>query len=151
MSDLEQSLEYLPTLPAHFTLGEIKEEQGPLSEAIEHYKLVVKNSKGELAEAAYERLVRLELSQQPASYIESACGDDGSGRVVVQVRNGTTVDVRGIRVQFRYIDSGGTERQSSQSFSGRVGPGQTASTRTGITPYPNTRCEAVVTAAQIAE
>ncbi len=150
VADLERSLELLPNLPAHYRLGRIKEKRGPLQEAIEHYKIVAKNNNGEMGKDAYARLVRLELAQQPASYIESACGDDGSGQVIVQVRNPTPVNVRDVSVAFRYVDTGGIQRELGQRFRG-VAAGQVATARTGLRPYPSSRCEAVVTAAQVAD
>jgi predicted Zn-dependent protease len=150
ISDLERSLEFLPTVPAHYTLGKIKEERGPLEEAIKHYKVVAKNG-GEYGKAAVEALVRLELPLQPASYISSACGDDGSGHILVQVRNDTSVSVTGVTAQFRYIDSSGGQSQQTQSFSGSIAAGKIASVRTGLTPYPGTRCEVAVIAAQVVE
>jgi len=150
VSDLERSLEMLPTAPAHFTLGEIKEARGQTSEAIEHYKVIAK-SEGEYGKAAYDALVRLELPTQPASYISSACGDDGSGQIVVQIRNDTSVSVAGVRTQFQYVDAGGTQRQRTQNFSGQLAPGKIASAKTGFTPSPGTRCAISVTAAELAE
>ncbi len=150
VSDLERSLEMLPTAPAHYTLGTIKEERGLTDEAIKHYKVVAKSG-GEYGKAAYAALVRLELPEQPASYIASACGDDGSGQVVVQVRNDTSVSVRGVQVQYQYVDTGGQQRTRTQNFSGSLASGKIASVRTGITPYPGTRCAAAVVNAQIAE
>jgi tetratricopeptide (TPR) repeat protein len=151
ISDLQRSLEYLPTAPAHFTLGEITEQRGSLEEAIGHYKIVAKSGTGEMAKAAYEALVRLELPTQPDAYISSACGDDGSGQVVVQVRNDTPLAVTGVQVQFRYVDSGGNERQQTQAVSGRVEPGKIANVRTGLTRYPSSRCEAKVIHARLAD
>ncbi len=150
-SDLQRSLEYLPTAPAHFTLGEITEQRGSLEEAIGHYKIVAKSGSGEMAKAAYEALVRLELPTQPDAYISSACGDDGSGQVVVQVRNDTPLAVTGVQVQFRYVDSGGNERQQTQAVSGQVEPGEIANVRTGLTRYPSSRCEAKVIHARLAD
>ena len=148
--DLERSLEFMPTAPAHFTLGEIKEQRGQIDEAIEHYKIVAKSGSGETAKAAYEALLRLELPTQPASYISSACGSDNSGQVVVQVRNDTPVPVTGVQVQFQYVDSSGTQRQKVQSFSGELAPGKTVTAGTGLTPYPSTRCDAAVIQARSA-
>lgn len=148
--DLERSLELLPTAPAHYTLGQIKEKRGPLNEAIEHYKVVAK-SEGEYGKAAYGALVRLELPTQPASYVSSACGDDGSGQIVVQVRNDTPVSVRGVSAQFQYVDAGGTQRQRTQNFSGQLAPGKIAGAKTGLVPAPGTRCAVAVTAAEVAE
>jgi len=150
VNDLEHSLELLPTAPAHYTLGQIKEKRGLRNEAIEHYKVVAK-SEGEYGKAAYGALVRLELPTQPAAYISSACGNDGSGQIVVQVRNDTSVPVSGIRAQFQYIDAGGTQRQRTQSFSGVLAPGKIAGAKTGLQPAQGTRCAATVTAAEIAD
>jgi len=146
--DLERSLELMPTAPAHFTLGEIKEQRGQTDEAIEHYKIVAKSGSGETAKKAYEALLRLELPTQPASYISSACGSDNSGQIVVQVRNETPVPVTGVQVRFQYVDSSGTQRQRLQNFSGELAPGKIVTAGTGLTPYPSTRCDAVVVAAQ---
>ena len=149
--DLENSLKLLPTAPAHYVLGEIKEERGNVSEAIEHYKVVAKSGGSSYAKAAAERLVRLELPSQPASYIASACGDDGSGQVAIQVRNGTSLPVTGLRVHIRYVDTSGAQRQLAQNISGVLDAGQTSVIRTGLKPSAGSRCESKVTAAQLAE
>jgi predicted Zn-dependent protease len=149
-ADLQRSIEILPTAPAHYTLGTIKEQRGSMAEAIEHYKVVAKSG-GEYGKSANAALVRLELPQQPASYIASSCGADGSGQIVVQVRNDTSVTVSGVQAQFQYVDSGGDQRTRTQGFSGGIAPGKIASVRTGLTPYAGTRCAATVVSAQIAE
>ena len=150
ISDLENSLEFLPTAPAHYTLGEIKEGRGSVEEAIKHYKVVAKSG-GEYGDAATAALVRLELPTQPASYVSSACGDDGSGQIVVQVRNDTSVPITGVNVQFQYVDSSGTQRQRTQSISGQLAPSKIASVRTGVAPYAGTRCDASVISAKVAQ
>jgi predicted Zn-dependent protease len=144
VSDLERSLELLPTAPAHYTLGEIREGQGLREQAIEHYKIVARNAGGDIQKAAYQKLVNLDLSQQPASYVASACGLDSSGQIIVQARNDTPVAVTDVQVRFQYVDASGTQRQSTQSFSGELPPEEVKSVRTGLTAYPSTRCEAVV-------
>ncbi len=151
VTDLERSLEILPTAPAHFALGEISEDRGLVNEAINHYKIVAKGSSGEIQKAAYQRLVYLEMPLHPESFIASGCGAEASGQIVVQVRNDTPVPVTGVMVQFRYVDSTGIERQGTQGLSGVVASGQVAAARTGLTAYPSTRCEAVVTQARPAD
>ncbi|MDH3337758.1 MAG: M48 family metalloprotease [Gammaproteobacteria bacterium] len=150
IADLDRSIELLPTAPAHYTLGKIQEERGLRAEAIRHYKTVAKSG-GDYGKSAQEALVRLDLSAQPASYVSSACGDDGSGRIVVQARNDTPVSVTGVQVQYQYVDTGGTQRQRTQAVGGQIPPGKIASAATGITPYPGSRCAATVVSAQIAE
>jgi predicted Zn-dependent protease len=149
--DLERSLELMPTAPAHFTLGEIKEQRGQIAEAIEQYKIVARSGSGDVSKAAYEALLRLELPTKPASYISSACGSENGGQIVVQVRNDTPVSVTGVQVQFQYVDSAGTQRQRVQSFSGELVPGKIVTAGTGLTAYPSTRCEAAVIQARSAE
>ena len=68
VSDLERSIELLPTVPAHFTLGEIAEQRGQTAVAIDHYKLI-SNSGGEYGKAAAEALARLELETNPAANV----------------------------------------------------------------------------------
>ena len=149
-ADLERSLEYLPTAPAHLVLGDIKAEQGAIDEAIDHYKVVAKSG-GDIGQAAYERLVYLDLSNQPASYVASACGADANGQLSIQVRNDTPVAVTDVLVEIRYVDVTGAQQQRTQSFSGALEPGKVVTARTGLTAYPSTRCEAVVSRARPAD
>jgi len=149
VTDLEHSVELLPTAPAHFTLGKIRQERGDIDGAIAHYKVVAKSG-GEYGKAATDALLRLELPSQPGSYIASACGDDGSGQVVIQVRNETPVPVTGVQVRIQYVDSSGAQRQRSQSFAGVIAAGKVASVRTGLAPYAGSSCAVEVTAAGIA-
>ncbi|MDJ0812913.1 MAG: M48 family metalloprotease [Woeseiaceae bacterium] len=150
LTDLERSLEYLPTAPAHLVLGDIKAERGATSEAIDHYKVVAKGG-GDVGKAAYERLVYLELEQQPAAYVASACGVDDNGQVALQVRNDTPVEVIDVQVRFAYVDAAGAQQQRTQTFSGALEPGKIVTTRTGLTAYPSTRCEATVSRARPAD
>ncbi len=150
LADLERSLEYLPTAPAHLVLGDIKAQRGLVDEAIKHYKVVAKGG-GDIGKAAYERLVYLDLPKQPASYVASACGADANGQLSIQVRNDTPVAVTDVQVQIRYVDAAGAEQQRAQSFSGALEPGKVVTARTGLTAYPSTRCEAVVSRARPAD
>jgi predicted Zn-dependent protease len=150
-ADLENSLKLLPTAPAHYVLGEIEEGRGDVAAAINHYKVVAKSGGGEYGKMATDRLMRLELPSQPSSYIASACGDDGSGQVVIQVKNATSVPVTGLRVIFQYVDSNGAQRQQSRDLPGVLAGGQTATARTGLALLAGTRCQSKVTAATIAE
>ncbi len=151
VADLENSLKLLPTAPAHYVLGEIDEQRGNIPGAINHYKVVAKSGGGQYGKMATERLVRLELPSQPASYIASACGDDGSGQIVIQVRNGTTLPVTGLRVAFQYVDAGGARREQARDIPGPLDGGRTATVRTGIQPYAGSRCQSTVVSARLAD
>lgn len=150
ITDLENSIELLPTAPAHFALGEIYEERGSRETAIEHYRIVAQGG-GEYGKAAEQRLVRLDLSSRPGTYISSACGDDGSGQIVVQLRNDTSLPVTGLQAVYQYIDTAGVQRQRAQGFSGVLSAGRTVSARTGVVPRPGSSCAVQVTAATVAD
>jgi predicted Zn-dependent protease len=150
LADLERSLEILPTAPAHLVLGDIKAQRGARDAAVEHYKVVAKGG-GDIGKVAYQRLVYLDLEKQPAAYIASACGPDASGQLGIQVRNDTPVPVTDVEVQIQYVDAAGAQQQRAQSFSGALEPGRVVSASTGLTAYPSTRCEAVVSRARPAD
>ena len=69
VADLERSIELLPTVPAHFMLGEISEQRGQTAVAIEHYRLI-STSGGAYGKAAAEALARLELKTNPAANVD---------------------------------------------------------------------------------
>jgi predicted Zn-dependent protease len=148
--DLERSLELLPTAPAHYTLGQIKEERGAVGEAVAHYKVVAQGG-GEYGKAASTALYRLDLPSQPGAYIASTCGRDSGGQLVIQLRNDTSVSVTGLEVLYQYVDSGGTQRQQAQSIAGALAPGKVASIGTGRTSASGTSCAVKVTAARPAD
>ena len=151
VSDLDRSLELLPTAPAHFTLGGIAEERGNLSGAIEHYKVVAKSG-GDYGKAATTALVKLELPTNPGAYIARGCEADSSGNLVVSVRNDTTVQITGVEVLVIYTDSYGRAVQQRHSIRGSIAPGQIASVNTGMGPYtPGSKCPAEVVAAQLVD
>ena len=105
----------------------------------------------DIGAAATNELIRLELPTNPGAYVASACGDDGSGKVAVSIRNDTQVTLEGVQATVRYIDNNGQQRQTTQSFSGQVAPGKVRSVVTGIVPLANSQCAAEVINARIVE
>ena len=148
-TDLERSIDLLSTAPAHYALGDIAYDKGDTSAAIQHYKIVSKSG-GDMGQAAMARLVELELPSNPGAYIPSGCSADGYGKLIVSIRNDTTVDITGIAVAVVYTDASGREQRPRFSINGRVAPGQVASVNTGLGPYTE-GCPAQVVSAEIAE
>ena len=149
--DLERSIELLPTAPAHLALGDIANGNGDSSSAIDHYRIVAQLD-GELGQAAKARLARLDLSSNPGAYIASGCSADGNGKLIVSVRNDTTVAIDGVAVAVIYTDASGRQQQPRFNINGRVAPGQVASVNTGLGPYTaGSNCPAQVVAAEVAE
>jgi predicted Zn-dependent protease len=148
-TDLERSLQLLPTAPAHMALGDISRDRGDVAGAIEHYR-VVAESGGDYGKAAAVQLARLELSSNPSAYIAHACSADGSARLVVSIRNDSQVTVSGVQVEVSYTDDYGRQQQRRYEVEGRVAPGAIASVNSGMGPYnPNSGCPARVVAADI--
>ncbi len=151
ITDLERSIEMLPTAPAYYTLGKIAEDRGDIPAAIGYYKVVAKGG-GEYGKAATARLVRLDLPQNPGTYVLRRCDADGGGNLVVSVKNDTSVYITGVAFVVQYTDATGRSRQSRQSVRGQIPPGQIASVNTGLGPYtPGSNCPVQVVSARIAE
>ncbi|MEX2496701.1 MAG: M48 family metalloprotease [Woeseia sp.] len=149
--DLQKSLEFLPTAPAHYTLGNIAARRGNRAAAIEHWK-VVAAGEGEMAQAAQASLVRLDIGQNPGSYLATRCDADAKGELVVSIRNNTAVPVTDIRLSVEVRDSAGRARRIDRQLSGRLDGGQIASVPTGLGPYTQgSGCPAAVTSARLAE
>jgi predicted Zn-dependent protease len=148
--DLTASLSLLPTAPAHFALGEIEAGRGNTDAAIGHYKIVAKSG-GDYGKAAGRALAKLELPTNPSAYIAAACGDDGSGQLVVRVRNDSAVAVTAVTVTFEYVDASASKVRRNQQFTGVLEPGQVASARTGIMPLAGSSCAAAASAARMAD
>ena len=151
VTDLERSLELLPTAPAHFALGNIAKARGNRDEAVEHYKVVAKAG-GEYGQAATAELVKLDLPANPGAYVSHGCSADGSANLIVSVRNDTPVQIGGVVVAVLYTDANGRQQQQRFNISGQVPPGQIASVNTGLGPYTaGSNCPAQVVAADIVE
>lgn len=149
--DLERSIALLPTAPAHYALGGIAEARGNLPEAIEHYK-VVAGAGGDYGKAASGALVKLELPSNPGAYVPRRCDADTNGKLVVSVKNDTTVQIADVRIAVQYTDASGRQQQVQHSVRGQIPPGQIASVNTGLGPYTaGSNCPVTVISAKIAE
>ncbi|MDH3545773.1 MAG: M48 family metalloprotease [Gammaproteobacteria bacterium] len=150
ITDLERSVELLPTAPAHYTLGTIKAERGDVNGAIEHYRVVAKSG-GEYGKAATDKLVVLELPSQPGNYVQHRCDAGANGRLVVSVKNNSSVAVRDVQVVVDYRDNLGQLQQLRRNVGGRLEPGEVASADTGLGPYTGPDCPVRVIAARVAD
>ena len=148
--DLEQSIELLPTAPAHYTLGLIRKKQGQTAAAIEHFSIVA-GSSGEYGKAAGAELARMQLAEQPGKFVSTSCDAGSNGNLIISVRNDATITIRGVRVRLDYSDNYGNTRREIVNVGDRIGAGQIARADTGIRVYEGTRCVEQVIAAQVAE
>jgi predicted Zn-dependent protease len=151
VEDLEKSLTLLPTAPAHYSLGNIATKRGDNAAAVEHYRKAT-GGQGEIAESAKVSLVRLDLTDNPGTYVLTRCDADTAGKVIVSVKNDTTVSIEGVAMNVTYADQTGTSRTAQRSVRGRIEPEQIISIDTGLITYAGgSTCSATVVAALIVE
>jgi predicted Zn-dependent protease len=149
--DLQKSLEYLPTAPAHFTLGNIAAKRGDRAAAIEHFQ-VVAGGQGEIADAARASLVRLDIGQNPGTYLLTRCDPGADNELVVSIKNNTTVAVTGVRLSVQVRDSAGVPRRMDRQLTGRIAGGEVVSVPTGLKPYvAGSGCPVEITSARLAQ
>jgi len=149
--DLEKSLTLLPTGPAYFALGNIATKRGDKAAAIEHYQKAA-GGQGESATSAKVSLVRLDLADHPGTYILTRCDVDNGGKLIVTVKNDTTVTIKGVAMNVTYRDPAGYSRTAQRSVRGRIAPDQVISIDTGLVAYgAGSSCGATVVAALIVE
>jgi predicted Zn-dependent protease len=135
---LEQSMTLLPTAPGAYYLGRINEDRGNLPEAVRLYKLAA-GSNSPIGQEAQGRLVRLDLAQNPETYLAIQPQLDKQGRVWLSVGNRTSVPLTDVIVLVGVVDpsSGrtihGPERIGTGSSA--IPPRQAVNLRTSLGPF----------------
>ncbi len=113
-ADLEKSLELLPTAPAHYLLGGLDRDQGNLQAARQHFEQAAR-SDSEFGRRAQRELVLMDIGSNPGQFVTTAPAADDSGRVYCVIGNRTQVDLAGVQVNARFIDDGGSNRESGRT------------------------------------
>jgi predicted Zn-dependent protease len=134
---LEQSMKRLPTAPGAYYLGRINEDRGNTAGAVELYKMAA-SSKSPIGEEAVARLVRLDLAQNPESYLSIQPQLDAQGRVWLTVGNRTTTPVSNVTLVVGVVDQSGRTVYGPERVGtgGNVIPGRKAvNLRTSLGPF----------------
>ncbi|HET7203372.1 MAG TPA: M48 family metalloprotease [Steroidobacteraceae bacterium] len=136
---LTRSMQLLPTAPAAYYLGRLNEDRGNTNEAVKLYKLAA-GSQSRYGTEAMARLTRLDLAQNPQTYLSIQPQIDNEGRVWLTVGNRTTLPIAGVTILVGVVD------QTGRTVSGpdRVGTGRNAiparkavNLRTDLGPFQN--------------
>ena len=151
-TDLERSMELLPTGQAHYLLGNLDKRAGNIQSAIEHYQAAAQSGN----KAAEKEVVLLELPGNPGKYIKSGALLGQNGAVGAAALNNSPINVRAIRLKVEYIDSNGQIRQLSKGIRKTLAPGEQAAVATGLSGFANAndlarRVRVTVISAEIAE
>lgn len=154
VTDLEQSTKLLPTAPALNALGKSALAQGDRSKA-KGFFAAAAESRSASGQEALASLVRLDLPDNPQSYLKVRLGLDRGNYLLAQVVNSTTVAVTDVELLVQVTDSAGRRRQVPLLMPGRIGAGQAAQVATGIGPFTDSKAlrgvSAVVNKARLAE
>ena len=146
-SELETSVQLLPTADAYYALGNVAEQRGDRTAALEHYSHAAQSdSPSGQAEIAVESVsrpaqdatVRLDLPTNPGKYLTARGSLDGNGRLIVEIGNPTRIAVSNVTVTVRYADSGGAIREVDQTLAQQLAGGSAARLNTGLGPFTST-------------
>ena len=124
-NDLERSLELLPSAPALRTLGDIRLAAGERAEALELFRSAAQSDSPD-GRAAAESMVRLELPEKPSRYIKTRVGQDAAGRLVLEIRNPTPLDVSIQQLVFEYLDAADQVQGVRRDVGGVIKAGDSA-------------------------
>lgn len=136
-TELQTSVNLLPTADAFYSLGAIAEQRGDRAAALELYAQAAQ-SNSPAGQAAADATVRLDLPSNPGKYLAVRSGLDNQGRLVVELANPTRVPVRDVVVAVRYADQAGAIRQLNQRFAGELPAGAAQRWATGLGPFTST-------------
>ncbi len=117
-TDLEYSLELLPTAQANYLLGNMDKLSGNMESAIKHYQVASQSNSPTGQEARIE-LALLDMPNNPGEYIQTGAFLGQNGTVGAAVLNDSPVAVRAIVVKVEYIDNNGQLRTFSRNSAKR--------------------------------
>jgi len=112
-SDLEFSSQLLPTAVAQNELGKLSLADGNRSEAKQFFQnaAVAQGLVGQQAQSAF---IGLDISDNPASYIQAEAFADSRGRIFARVTNRSPITVSSVRIDVAAVIKGSIVRGSVQ-------------------------------------
>jgi predicted Zn-dependent protease len=103
---ITRSMQLLPTAPGAYYVGRLYEDRGSTAEAVKYYKMVA-GSKSKIGTEAMARLTRLDLAQNPETYLAIRPQMDEQGRVWLTVGNRTNVPITAVTIVVGVVDQAG--------------------------------------------
>jgi len=134
---LANSMQLLPTAPGAYYLGRVYEDRGNTAEAVKLYKMAA-GSKSAIGEEALGRLVRLDLAQNPETYLSIQPQLDNEGRVWLTVGNRTTLPVGNVSIIVGVVDQSGRTVYGPERIgtgSNVIPPRKAVNLRTALGPF----------------
>jgi len=122
-SNLDKSLDLMPTAEAHYLLGMLDKKQDDLNSAVEHFK-VAAQYESESGQQATRELVLLDLANNPSKYIASRAAVDHENNVWAQFGNLTQVPMKNIEFSYAWLDEQGQTRRGTKIYGGTLAGGK---------------------------
>ncbi len=131
-SDLQKSVDMLPTANGYYALGQLEQQSGNYRQA-EAYYAKAAGSRSPAGVAAAKALVRMDLPSNPARYLKPRLELDRQGRVYVLITNATALPVRNVAFTVGQKGPLGRVYQgSSHRVRNTIYPGKSVRVATGI-------------------
>ncbi len=130
-SDLQKSIDYLPTVGAYYHLGMLEVQEGNVNRA-RAYLSKAAGSRSSTGAKAAAALARLGLADDPSRYLKSGLSLDRSGRVFVHIKNVSSLPVTNVRFIIGLRSGSGLRQARSQLVRGVIRPGETIRVGTHI-------------------
>jgi len=105
-TDLQKSIELLPTAPAYVTLGDIALKENDPQTAKEYYAKVASNQ-SDLGKRAAASLAKLDMSDNPLKYLHVSFLKTMDGRLALEVKNQSPVSVKDLRIEAQLVTAAG--------------------------------------------
>lgn len=152
--DLEKSLSLLPTAEAHYLLGMLDKKSSQTEAARQHFQ-AASQSNTATGQKARREFIRMDLPDNPSSYVASQALVDNSNNVWAAIGNRSGLTIRDVEISYIWLDEQGQQRQGKVLYRGPLANDQQDSIQTGITlNHPNEvsrRVRIEVTSAAIAD
>jgi len=110
-ADLERSANLLPTAIAMNELGKLSLLDGNRAQAKQYFQSAA-GAQGFVGQEAQGAFIRLDVEDNPGSYVVAQAFADQNGRIFVRMQNRSNVTLRNIRVEVSAVIGGGIRRQN---------------------------------------
>ena len=110
-ADLERSSNLLPTAIAMNELGKLSVIDGDRLAAKQYFQQAA-SAQGLVGQEAQGAFIRLDVEDNPATYVEAQVFADERGRILARVSNRSGVVLSNVRVDFAVVIEGAIRRQS---------------------------------------
>jgi hypothetical protein len=104
-----------------------------MAAAIAHYRQAASASSPS-GLSAQDAVVRIDLPQNPAAYLQMRSGLDNNGQLQFELANPTRLDVADIGVTVRYIDTSGQTQTVRRTIYGTLAANSRQQYQTGLVP-----------------